>query len=194
MFIRCFLWFGIVGAGWALAQDERRVTTVVAAAREQVGVTLVYDPAYVALSYPGGDVAPGKGVCADVVVRALRVAQGLDLQKALHEDMGAHFSLYPKRWGLRKPDKNIDHRRVLNLQVWFARKGWALPISKKVEAFKAGDLVTCTVPPNLPHIMVVSDKRNAEGWPLVIHNIGSGAREEDRLLSFVLTGHYRPKR
>ncbi len=168
---------------------------LVESARKQVGVTLAYDPAYVAIDYPGGDVPRERGVCTDVVVRALRDAHHVDLQKLVHEDMKAHFSAYPQRWGLKRPDRNIDHRRVPNLQVFFQRRLGAIPLAAEPDpgAFLPGDIVTCTVPPNLPHIMIVSDRKTADGVPLVIHNIGRGAREEPVLFSFPLTGHYRWK-
>ena len=164
-------------------------------ARKQIGVTLGYDPAYIALAYPGGDVPEDSGVCTDVVIRALRDSWDRDLQKLVHEDMRANFAAYPKIWGLARPDKNIDHRRVPNLRAYFKRRGYQIALKSPSAAadFKPGDLVTCTVPPNLPHIMIVSDRKSAAGVPLVIHNIGGGAREEDRLFSFPLTGHYRVK-
>ena len=164
---------------------------LVAAARARVGVTLTYDPAYVGLAYPGGDVPDDRGVCTDVVIRALRTARNLDLQQTVHEDMKANFGKYPGNWGLSGPDRNIDHRRVPNLQCWFDRQGWSLPVTKKAADYQPGDLVTCLVG-NRPHIMVVSDRMTAEGVPLAIHNIGRGTREEDRLFAFELTGHYRP--
>lgn len=164
---------------------------VVAAARSQVGVTLHYDPAYVVLTYPGGDVPKDRGVCTDVVIRSLREALKLDLQVAVHEDMQAHFGAYSKQWGLSRPDKNIDHRRVPNLRTYFARHEIELPASKEADAYAAGDIVTCVLPGNLPHIMIVSDKKSASGIPLVIHNIGRGAQEEDSLFNYPLTGHYR---
>ena len=166
---------------------------IVAAARTQVGVTTVYDPAYVALEYPGGDVPRERGVCTDVVVRALRKGLDRDLQRLVHEDMRAHFGKYPKIWGLRSTDRNIDHRRVPNLRTYFKRRGLALEPSRNPEDYRPGDLVTCTVPKNLPHIMIVSDRKAADGTPLVIHNIGRGAVEENRLFDFPLTGHYRWK-
>ena len=168
---------------------------IVDAARGQVGVTVMYDPAYVSLKYPGGDVAGDRGVCTDVVIRALRKAMDLDLQAKVHEDMGANFSAYPQNWGLKRTDKNIDHRRVPNLRAWFKRKGWQVPLPAAADdaKFLPGDLVTCTVPPNLAHIMIVSDRKSAAGRPLVIHNIGGGVQEEDRLGDFPLTGLYRPK-
>ncbi len=168
---------------------------IVAAARKQVGVTVTYDPAYVSLAYPDGDVPKDRGVCTDVLVRALRTGLAMDLQKLVHEDMRGHFAAYPKTWKLSRPDRNIDHRRVPNLRTYLKRRGFELPLPGKDEfsAFRAGDIVTCTVPPNLPHVMVVSDRKSASGRPLVIHNIGAGTREEDALASFPLTGHYRWK-
>lgn len=168
---------------------------VVAAARKQIGVTVEYDPAYVGLAYPGGDVPRKKGVCTDVVIRALRDGLAKDLQKLVHEDMKVNFSKYPKIWDLKRPDKNIDHRRVPNLMAFFGRKHTELPmpVAGDKPEFLPGDIVTCTVPPHLPHIMIVSDKKNSAGLPLVIHNIGGGTREEDRLGDFPLTGHFRWK-
>lgn len=168
---------------------------VVTAARKQIGVTVRYDPAYTTLKYPGGDVALDRGVCTDVVIRALRVGIDVDLQQRVHEDMAAHFNLYPKDWGLKRPDKNIDHRRVSNLRIWFKRQGYQLPLpnTDAWEKFLPGDIVTCTVPPHLPHVMIVSDRQSADGKPLVIHNIGSGTVEEDRFGDFELTGLYRIK-
>ncbi len=161
-------------------------------AREQIGVTIEYDPAYVVLPYPGGDVPPDRGVCTDVVIRAFR-GIGVDLQKAVHEDMKKAFAAYPSNWGLKRPDKNIDHRRVPNLRTYFKRKGWELPLTQNAEDYLPGDLVTCIVGGHLPHIMIVSDRRTKNGTPLIIHNIGAGTEEEDALFLFPLTGHYRPK-
>ena len=168
---------------------------LVTSARKQIGVTVSYDPAYTTLAYPNGDVPNDRGVCTDVVIRAMRDALSKDLQQLLHEDMRANFAVYPKNWSLARPDKNIDHRRVPNLKTWFKRQGYQLaPADDKDPAkFLPGDLVTCTVPPNLPHIMIVSDRKTGAGVPLVIHNIGGGTREEDRLFEFKLTGHYRVK-
>ena len=166
---------------------------IVAAARSQVGKTTSYDPAYRSLGYPNGDIDINKGVCTDVVIRALRTGKQMDLQKLVHEDMKANFSKYPKNWGLKGTDKNIDHRRVPNLKTFFKRRGWSLAVSTKKEDYKPGDLVTCTVAGKLPHIMIVSDKKSSDGTPLILHNIGSGAVEEDRLFDFPLTGHYRIK-
>lgn len=159
----------------------------VAAARRQVGVTVHYDPAYVVLAYPGGDVPLARGVCTDVVIRAFR-AVGYDLQREVHEDMRAAFDAYPRLWGLRKPDRNIDHRRVPNLQAFFTRKGWALPANATL---RPGDIVTWMLPGNLPHIGVVSD-RSVGGTPLILHNIGAGTVEDDILHRYRITGRYRP--
>ena len=175
--------------GLAMGQEAEPVS-VVEAARSQVGKTVRYDGAYVGLDFPGGDVPEDRGVCTDVVVRALRAARGLDLQKEIHEDMRANFSKYPRNWGLKRPDRNIDHRRVPNQRTFFTRKGWKVDAPSALKDYRAGDLVTCLVG-NRPHIMVVSDRRSATGVPLVIHNIGAGAREEDRLGDFRITGVYR---
>jgi uncharacterized protein YijF (DUF1287 family) len=187
--------FGILGLVAALSVSSFAGTGVkiVEAARKQIGVTVKYDPAYVGIKYPGGDVPREKGVCTDVVVRALRDALDKDLQKLVHEDMKANFTKYPKIWDLKRPDKNIDHRRVPNLMKFFARKQISLDVAELMDPakFQPGDLVTCTVPPHLPHIMVISDRKSADGTPLVIHNIGGGTREQDRLGDFKLTGHYR---
>ena len=166
---------------------------IVKAAREQIGVTVNYNPAYVSMDYPGGDIPREKGVCTDVVIRALRDGLDEDLQKLVHEDMKANFGKYPKIWGLRGTDRNIDHRRVPNLMTFFGRKHEKIALTDELADgdFQPGDIVTCTVPPNLPHVMIVSDKKSAKGRPLVIHNIGGGTQEEDRLGSFPLTGHYR---
>ncbi len=166
-------------------------TALAAAAFEQVGVTLHYDPAYATLAYPGGDVPLERGVCCDVVIRALR-KHGVDLQKLVHEDMAANFSKYPKTWGLKRTDKNIDHRRVPNLMRFFQRKGKTLPVTDNDADFLTGDLVTWMLPGNLPHIGIVAAEK-AEGTerPLIIHNVGRGAQREDALRAWKITGHYR---
>ena len=175
------------------ASKPSGVSDIVNAARWQIGKTTSYDPAYVGMKYPNGDIDISKGVCTDVVIRALRKSRKMDLQKLVHDDMRANFSKYPKIWGLRRTDKNIDHRRVPNLKTYFKRKGWSLAVTKKKADYKPGDLVTCTVAGKLPHIMIVSDVVDSEGTPMIIHNIGGGAREESRLFEFPLTGHYRIK-
>lgn len=161
------------------------------AAAAQIGVTTGYDPAYVSLSYPKGDLPRHTGVCTDVVIRALRDAHGIDLQEQVHRDMKANFASYPKNWGLKRPDPNIDHRRVPNLRRYFERQGASLPISSEITAYQAGDIVSWNLPGNLTHIGVVSQANAADGTPLIIHNIGRGTREENILFTFEITGHYR---
>ena len=168
-----------------------RARALIEAARRQIGVTLAYDPAYTALSYPGGDVPRSKGVCTDVVVRAYRYAFAIDLQREVHQDMAAHFAAYPKIWGLARPDRNIDHRRVPNLAMYWTRQRARLPIPVRAADWKPGDVFTMLIDNRLPHTGIVSDRIAANGNPLVIHNIGSGTREEDRLFDFKLTGRFR---
>lgn len=163
---------------------------LVAAARQQVGVTLSYDPAYRRLAYPGGDVPLATGVCTDVLIRALR-AQGVDLQVAVHQDMRQHFAAYPKAWGLKRPDRNIDHRRVPNLMTYFSRRGWAQPLGEQASGYQAGDVVTWDLGGGLLHIGIVSDRQTAEAVPLILHNIGRGTREENILFQYRIIGHYR---
>ena len=168
-----------------------RAKVLIAAARRQVGVTLAYDPAYTALDYPGGDVPRRKGVCTDVLIRAYRDAFGLDLQVEVHRDMAANFRAYPKRWSLKRPDRNIDHRRVPNLETFWTRQTARLPIPARAEDWQPGDLFTTLIDGRLPHTGIVSDRLAGNGNPLVIHNIGSGAREEDMLLAWRPTGRFR---
>ena len=180
----------------ALAQSKASppawAAKLIEAGRRQLGVTTVYDPAYVQLAYPNGDVPRERGVCTDVVIRAYRDAFGMDLQQLVHEDMKANFVAYPKNWGLKRPDRNIDHRRVPNLETFFQRKGWAQPLPRKSMDFRPGDIVSQRLPGGLPHIGIVSDKMNRDGaHPLVIHNIGAGAREEDVLYAFKINSHFR---
>ncbi|GHC61273.1 DUF1287 domain-containing protein [Neogemmobacter tilapiae] len=162
-----------------------------AAARWQVGVTLIYDPAYVSLDFPAGDVPLDRGVCTDVIIRAFRQGLGIDLQLAVNRDMKADFAAYPANWGLKTTDRNIDHRRVPNLQKLFQRAGAELAVSSDPADFEPGDLVSYLLPGNLPHIAVVSDRQAEDGTPLILHNIGAGAREEAGLFAWEMTGHYR---
>jgi len=165
-------------------------TRIVAAARQQIGVTTGYDPAYVQISYPGGDVPIQTGVCSDVVVRTLRKV-GIDLQKELHEDMEKNFKAYPQNWRLSGPDKNIDHRRVANLMRYFERHEIAITEKPaRPESYAAGDIVAWDLGNNLLHIGIVSN-RSDSGVPLVIHNIGNGACEENILFKYKVIGHYR---
>jgi len=159
---------------------------------EQTTVTKNYDPAYVVIPYPMGDVPPEKGVCTDVVVRAFRKA-GVDLQKAVHEDMKGNFSVYPKKWNLPKPDTNIDHRRVPNLQTFFTRQGKSLPITDQAENYQPGDVVAWDLDgKGMTHIGLISNFYNdATKRYLIIHNIGGGTQAEDRLFDWKIIGHYR---
>ena len=161
-------------------------------AKTQTALTRAYDPAYEKIAYPNGDVAISKGVCSDVVVRAFRAA-GIDLQIELHEDMQRNFKHYPNKWGLKAPDTNIDHRRVANLQTFFKRKGKSLPVSYKRDDYLPGDVVTWYLDGyGLAHIGLVSDSwSEAHERYLIIHNIGGGAKAEDRLFDWRITGHYR---
>ena len=160
---------------------------LVRAARAQVGVTLGYDPSYVRLSYPGGDVDPSTGVCADVIVRALRTL-GVDLQQRIHVDMAANFRAYPTKWGLSRTDTNIDHRRVGNIATYFGRRGYGIAVTTNARDYLPGDIVVLKIP--LDHIGIVSDRRQ-DGRPLLIHNVGGGAQEEDVLFAWTIVGHYR---
>ncbi|MDP8102027.1 DUF1287 domain-containing protein [Phocoenobacter atlanticus] len=154
-------------------------------ARSQIGKTLFYDPAYTKLTYPMGDVPMIKGVCTDVVIRALR-KQGMDLQKLIHEDMQQNFNQYPKKWGLKRTDKNIDHRRVPNIATYFKRRGYEI----KTDKFQSGDIVTWDLGRGITHIGIISDKKSGN-VPLVIHNIGYGTQENNILYDFKITGIFR---
>jgi uncharacterized protein YijF (DUF1287 family) len=162
-----------------------------AGAIEQTTQTTGYDPSYVKLDYPNGDVPLETGVCADVVVRAFRKA-GIDLQKELYEDMKKNFAKYPQKWGARRPDANIDHRRVPNLMTWFDRQGKARPVARDAKDYLPGDVVAWELDNGLPHIGMVS-KIKVEGTEryAIVHNIGLGARIEDVLFAWKITGHYR---
>jgi uncharacterized protein YijF (DUF1287 family) len=165
---------------------------LVSAATERTHHTVRYEPAYVRIAYPGGDVPADTGVCTDEVIRSYR-AVGVDLQKEVHEDMVQNFSAYPRkwRWLSGKPDSNIDHRRVPNLMVFFQRKGESLPASARSEDYGPGDLVTYDLGGNVPHIAIVVDRKSASGRYMVEHNIGQGPKIEDVLFNWKITGHYR---
>lgn len=151
--------------------------------------SIVYTPDYVSIKYPNGDVPVKTGVCSDVVIRAYRKL-GIDLQKEVHEDMKANFSKYPTKWGLKKTDTNIDHRRVPNLEVFFERKGKKLPISKNASDYKTGEMVTWMIGGKLPHIGIVTHKKSSNGNPMIVHNVGGGQVAEDCLFSWEIVGHY----
>jgi uncharacterized protein YijF (DUF1287 family) len=170
-------------------QPTSDLQRLVQSAHAQVGVTLRYDPSYVSIPFPGGDVPIDRGVCTDVIIRAYR-SVGVDLQLLVNQDMRRAFPSYPHKWGLRRPDPNIDHRRVDNLTVFFARHGQSLPVTNDASDYKPGDLVTWKLADGRPHIGLVSD-RGVDGRPLLVHNIGAGAQVEDVLFAFTITGHYR---
>ena len=156
----------------------------------QTELTKTYNPAYVTLKYPNGDVPINTGVCADVVVRALR-ATNIDLQKEVHLDMNKNFSVYPKRWNLKTTDKNIDHRRVANLMKFFERKQKSIDITKNTNDYKAGDIVAWKLNNGLLHIGMVYNGASEDGTPLIVHNIGSGTKVADVLFQWEIIGHYR---
>jgi len=165
---------------------------LVNAAILQVGETVRYDGSYVRLAYPGGDIPRDTGVCTDVVIRAYRDAFDTDLQKLVHEDMRANFDVYPNIWGLKRTDRNIDHRRVPNLEKFFTRNATRLEITDDPKNYHPGDLVSSRLPGNLPHIVIVTHMPSRDGKrPLIVHNIGAGTRVEDALFDFTITGHYR---
>lgn len=164
-----------------LAQEAKKLT------QENV----IYDPQYFKIAYPNGDVPAGKGVCTDVIIRAYR-KMGIDLQKLVHEDMKANFGLYPKNWGLKSTDKNIDHRRVPNLMVFFERKGQKLKISNEAKQYKPGDIVCWNLGGGITHIGLVSDQLNSAKTQFkIIHNVGAGQVLEDFLFNYKIIGHYR---
>lgn len=176
------------------AEAENWAARLIAAAESQIGRTVRYNPAYVAIPYPGGDVPPDRGVCTDVIIRAYREGLATDLQKLVHEDMRTDFAAYPRRWGLTRPDRNIDHRRVPNLETYFTRAGAALPVTPNPADYRPGDIVTMMLSGRLPHIALVTHRANADrSRSLLIHNIGAGARLEDVLFTFDLHGHFRFK-
>ncbi|MGO9591266.1 MAG: DUF1287 domain-containing protein [Candidatus Acidiferrales bacterium] len=188
-------------ASVAVAQQRRAETAaqqdfihkLVAAAIERTHHHVRYDPAYVRIPYPGGDVPADTGVCTDVIIRSYR-AIGVDLQREVHEDMVQNFSAYPRRWNwlLAHPDPNIDHRRVPNLAVFFSRKGETLPITASAADYLSGDLVTWDLGGGVPHIGIVVDRRSTyTGRYMIVHNIGAGPQLEDVLFNWKITGHYR---
>jgi len=177
----------------ALAQspDEAFPLKVAAGAEARAKKAEIYDPAYVKLAYPMGDVPDDRGVCGDTVIRAFRHA-GVDLQVEVHQDMKANFGVYPKALGLKRPDPNIDHRRVPNLETFFRRKGGALPLSKRAADYLPGDIVSWRLTgTTLPHIGVVTRKKTLLGEPILAHNIGAGTQEEACLFNWTMTGHFR---
>jgi uncharacterized protein YijF (DUF1287 family) len=183
-------------AGPAFGQAARDIPfaiRVAAGAEMRALKPETYDPAYVRIPYPMGDVADDRGVCADTVVRAFRHA-GVDLQQVVHEDMAANFAAYPRTWGLKRPDSNIDHRRVPNLETLFRRRGASLPISMTAADYRPGDIVSWRLTgTSVPHIGVVT-RRSEAGEPLLAHNIGAGTQIERVLFNWKIAGWFRFER
>jgi len=185
----CALFIGLPITTWADVFNAQLVN----AALERTEHTVIYNGKYVAIDYPNGDVPAYMGVCTDVVIRTYR-ALNIDLQRLVHEDMRTDFEQYPSKriWGLSRPDKNIDHRRVPNLQTFFTRHGTALSKSHNPKNYLPGDIVTWMLPRNAPHIGIVTNKVSPKtGNPLIVHNIGFGPKLNDMLFDYVITGHYR---
>ena len=158
-----------------------------------VDPNIIYDPSYIGINYPNGDIPKNKGVCTDVIIRAYRKL-GIDLQKEVHEDMKSHFSKYPnlKKWGMTKTDTNIDHRRVPNLEIFFERKGTKLAVSKNANDYKTGEIVTWLINNKLPHIGIVTNRKSKDGKRnLIVHNVGNGQVLEDCLFSYTIVGHFK---
>ncbi len=182
----------LASLGQAPPNQQQFVRRLVDAAIERTSHHVRYDPKYVRIAYPGGDVPADTGVCTDEIIRIYRAA-GIDLQKLVHEDIVAHPRLYPRRgsWLHREPDSNIDHRRVPNLMVFFSRKAVVLPKSSNATDYAPGDLVTWDLGGSVDHIGMVVDRRGPSGRYLVVHNIGQGPKMEDVLFNWKVTGHYR---
>ena len=152
---------------------------------------VVYTPTYVSIKYPNGDVPAKTGVCTDVIIRSYRKLN-IDLQKEVHMDMVSNFNKYPKIWGLKSTDTNIDHRRVPNLEVFFTRKGTKLSVSSNPKDYKTGEIVTWMINGKLPHIGIITNKKSSDGKrPLIVHNIGGGQVLEDCLFDYEIVGHYK---
>jgi len=167
------------------------LTELSSVAIEQTYLKVTYIPDYQEISYPNGDIPENQGVCSDVIIRAYRKLT-IDLQKDVHEDMEKHFDLYPRIWGLKKTDTNIDHRRVPNLMVFFKRKGIILPITKQKNDYLPGDIITWNLAFGRPHIGIVINRKNKiSANPLIVHNIGDGPQIEDVLFNWEITGHFR---
>ncbi len=172
------------------SKEELFAKELAAAALLLTEQEVVYDPAYYAIDYPKGDVPAGRGVCSDVIIRAYRYLD-IDLQKEVHEDMLAHFGLYPDIWELTRPDANIDHRRVPNLMKYFERHGREMPMTNNATDYLAGDIVCWNLGGAITHIGILVDQRSPDGLrPMVVHNIGMGQVLEDCLFDYRIIGHY----
>jgi uncharacterized protein len=187
------IYFLFLSSTLTIAQDNF-TEKLSQAAIDLTNQNVVYDPSYFSIDYPNGDIPADKGVCTDVVIRAYR-ALGIDLQQEVHEDMRTNFSLYPKIWGLSRPDPNIDHRRVPNLMVYFSRFGKINSISVKSEDYLPGDVVCWSLGGGTTHIGLVVDKKSADGdRNLIVHNIGGGQVLADCLFDYEIIGHYSYKK
>lgn len=185
--------FSAIAVAEGIGNEQSLLRDLGNAALERTKHEITYDGSYFFIPYPNGDIPANLGVCTDVVIRSYR-SVGIDLQQAVHEDISNNFDAYPSKrlWGLKSPDKNIDHRRVPNLRVFFQKHGETLSIRSNSNDYFPGDLVTWILPGQLPHIGIVTDKRSYDGKrPLIVHNIGSGTKLEDMLFSYKITGHYR---
>ena len=167
--------------------EQKLANAAIALTKDKV----VYNGIYVSIPYPNGDVPKEQGVCTDVIVRAYRKL-GIDLQKEVHEDMKANFSKYPRTWGLKKTDTNIDHRRVPNLETFFTRKGQKLLVTKNASDYKTGEIVTWMINDKMPHIGILTHLKSRDGKRfLIVHNVGGGQVLEDCLFSYKIVGHYK---
>ena len=182
-----------MGLNFVLSQPMSDQVNLSESALELTKQQVTYDPSYFSIDYPNGDIPSDKGVCTDVVIRAYRKI-GIDLQKEVHEDMKANFSSYPKIWGLKTTDKNIDHRRVPNLMFFFKRQGAEKLISDHPSDYQPGDIVCWNLGGAVTHIGIVVHRKSRDGKRnLIVHNIGGGQVLEDCLFDFKIIGHYRYK-
>jgi uncharacterized protein len=187
--LKFFILFFWVGTTNLFAQNDFS-QKLSSAALELTKQQVQYDPQYFSIAYPNGDVPANKGVCTDVIIRAYRKL-GIDLQKEVHEDMKTNFSIYPKNWGLKKTDKNIDHRRVPNLMKYFTRFGTVKKITTNPSDYVVGDIVCWNLGGAITHIGIVVDKKSADGKRnMIVHNIGAGQVLEDCLFTYKIIGHY----
>jgi len=180
---------------FSLSAQDNFHDKLIAQAIAQTKKEVVYDASYYTIKYPNGDIPEGKGVCTDVVIRSYR-GVGIDLQKEVHEDMKKRFSSYPKYWKLKKPDTNIDHRRVPNLMTFFKKFGTTLALSDKAEDYKPGDIVCWNLQnkksdQGITHIGIVTNVKGEGGRYKIAHNIGAGNKLEDMLFDYTIIGHFR---
>lgn len=184
----------LLSASFLIAVDKNFETRLSDAAISIVDPSVKYDGKYTVIPYPNGDVDKTKGVCTDVVIRTYRKL-GIDLQKEVHVDMTQNFPKYPQKWGLKKPDTNIDHRRVPNLEIFFARKGQRLAVTQNASDYKTGDIVTWMINGKLPHIGIVTNRKTSDNKRhLIVHNVGGGQVLEDCLFKYELVGHFTYKK